>query len=540
MTTYQDQLAYSAGKYRIDDHIVPKPYNHFLPGDTVKYYFDLNGKIIITKIVNRKEQITLGIIGQNKIHYPLLPEYFKQWIPNNYEKGTRCQIHIKYNELKIIKIYKNISDRSCDTEILKEIYLSAYNDPSDELKSIIHNLNTITSNQHQSDHLDQTDLYTFNIDPQHSKDLDDAISIDMNQQKVYVHIVDIHSQLELRSPEDIRALCLAFTLYLPSAVENILSSELAENRLSLIKGEPRKVITVEFDISDTEPPKCVSVYPSIIKIKERYDYNNVLEPLITDSRLMWLYSISEPYFRSTLNLPTVKFHLRDESITGVTQSLPNVANKLVETWMIFTNSAISELLQQAPQRHHPASLSVPALLSGSSDVIDTINILKTYKNAYYSGSETGHYGLQFEKYTHFTSPLRRYFDVIIHRMIAGTVYPTELLTKMLEHLKDREKLVDDLALLYKKWKIFSRIEGQTSLTGKILKVMSSGVVVLLNEYLLESYIHVSKIKGKRWSYIDNSLVTDGEVINVGDNCSLRINCVNWLNSSLDLSINVDQ
>ena len=572
MASLSAQLSYSVGKYRIGDSIVSKPYYAYLPDDTVEYHFDAQGQIEVTKILNRKEQITLGIIDEHKIHYPLLTEYFTQWIPNNYEKGTRCQIYIAFNNIQIIKTYPNISDRSSDTQILREIYLSSYTDPSAELQTIVQNFESISFVENNPEYIDQTGLYTFNIDPPFSRDFDDAISIDVEQQKVYVHIVDINSQIQPKSDEDIRAFCLGFTLYLPSAVENILPPALAENELSLIKGEPRKVITVEFDISADQPPQCVNVYPSMIIIKDRFDYNNVLEPLTTDANLAWLYSISSQYFRPTLMLPTVKLHLLNESVTGVTHSLPNVANKLVETWMIFTNKAISEFLQEAPQRHHPRSLSAsapvplpssaslsssaaiplsvsapvfvplslsssaPISLSASSDIIDTISILKTYKNAYYSGSEAGHYGLQLHSYTHFTSPIRRYFDVIIHRMLAGTIYPPELLTAMLAHLKEREKLVDDLAVLYKKWKIFGHIESQTSISGRVLKVMPSGITVLLDDYLLESYIHVSKIRGKRWSFGKDTIVCENDTISVGDNCSLKINGINWFAGSLDLSV----
>ena len=122
------------------------------------------------------------------------------------------------------------------------------------------------------DFTDLTHLDTFNVDPTESKDFDDAISVCDN--KIYVHIVDAHEQIKMLTDTDINSLKHSFTLYLPEQVENILPKDLAENNLSLVQGEERKTITIEYTINtDTQDIISHKIYKSIISIKRRYDYN---------------------------------------------------------------------------------------------------------------------------------------------------------------------------------------------------------------------------------------------------------------------------
>ncbi len=495
--------------------IICQSLNEFklLPNDVVEYYISEN-VIFINKILERKEQILFGIVESidkmsTKLYFPNLPKFYSLELPNSDILKIISSVIVKVglNSVEVIKVYGSIRDRSYD----KDLFISLY---KEQAKLFITKLNYIeTSCYYTNEFKDLTHLNTFNVDPTESKDFDDAISIDETENKIYVHIVDANEQIEPLSNIDIIALKQSFTLYLPEHIQNILPKEMAEDKLSLVKGLERKVITVEFIINpDTQDIVSHSIYKSIIKIKERYDYVKFNNSLNKYPMLIKFYN---RWKKNTMNIPHVKLNVNIDNgeLIGYTKENSfDDAHKIIETLMILTNLTVSEhVANLIPQRYHAKVKQEFEMtnFTGNS-LIDAILSIKKYKPAIYHANNTGHFGLNLNSYTHFTSPIRRYFDVIIHRLLAGKSY--ENIEDILDHINKQEMYVEKLVKTYNNLKILTYFEKNINViwSGYILSVTNYGYTVILEDNLYELFIFKTDEKYEQY-----------------DKVNIKIKSINW-------------
>jgi ribonuclease R len=501
-----------------------------LPGDTVEYETTSKNTINITKIKDRKRQILLGIIKnitQEKhveLFFPGFPKKFTQTIHfvNDYTIGQVVILQIDKNKCDVLHTYSSIQDRSQDKDIILQLYKLNSNlsniYPKYKYKdNTNHKLPELTSFINENEHQDLTHLDTFNVDPVNSKDFDDAISIDSVNNKIYVHIVDAHEQIIPSTTTDLNALTSTFTLYLPEHIENILPKEYAEYKLSLVKNEKRKTITVEFIIDpDTQQIINYSIYKSTIIIKNRYNYqefNNIIHNYPT---LILFY---EKWKKQSLNIPHIKMNINPNTghiINYWFESNNDLAHKVIETFMILTNITVSKHIPDViPQRYHCKNKSDFVVETYfNNEIIDAIFSIKQYRPAVYDATKEGHFGLGVKTYTHFTSPIRRYFDIIIHRLLSGVEY--ENLEEVLQHINQREIYIEKIVKLYENLKILSLFETQLKKIwkGYVINKTKNGYVVLLEDLLYEVFIFDNKynvdvkdivnvkITGIKWVYLE--------------------------------------
>jgi ribonuclease R len=184
--------------------------------------------------------------------------------------------------------------------------------------------------------------------------------------------------------------------------------------------------------------------------------------------------------------------------------------------MILTNITISKHAPNViPQRYHskiPSEFVLEEYFD--NEIINAIFSIKQYRPAIYDASQQGHFGLGVSSYTHFTSPIRRYFDVIIHRLVSGVEY--ENLDIILQHINTREIYIDKLVKLYENLKILSFLESQVPKIwkGYIIKKKAGGYNVLLEDLLYEFFIFDNnynlsekdivkvKINGIKWHQLE--------------------------------------
>ena len=490
------KIANICGKYVIDGEKknILKNNHLLLPNDTVEYTISDN-MIMIHKIISRAKDIQyiLGIVSniENNIITLFCPNYPKTFNPNiknnNYNIHNVLIIAITINNIDVIKKYDSIMDRSNDVNIMLELYkLSSLNKIN--LDYIV-NDNYYTKNEI----VDLTHLHTFNVDPTESKDFDDAISIENN--KIYVHIVDFNSMIPKNSNIDYNAFSSSFTLYLPEHIENILPKELAEDKLSLIKGLPRNVITVEYTLDNCEIVKY-DIYRSIIVIKERYDYKNFV---VNDYMLLLNFYKKWSENSVNINVPHVKLNICNNIIDSYSyESNCDIAHKIIEMMMILTNSTISNHIpKNVPQRFHSSiKMNNNKLLQEKlcdNDVINNILFIKKYRNALYSNTDMGHFGLGLKTYTHFTSPIRRYFDVTIHRLLAGYMYNN--IEEILDHINSMEKNIDNIVKLYNMLKILDYLNRNKDkkFVAYVLNINEMGITVIIDGLLYCIFIFTKKI-----------------------------------------------
>lgn len=464
-----------------------------LPNDIVSYEIDDNGLINVLKIVNREDQILFGIIknlrlGIAEVAFPDLPKIFTLQLKaeDEFEIHSSVIIKIGLNKTDIISVFNSIKDRKND----KELFLKLYEEQA-KLCSFIPNYKSSDIYYYTNEFKDLTHLYTFNVDPTESKDFDDSISIDELENKIYVHIVDANTQIDMLSDNDINAFKHAFTLYLPEHVQNILPKDLAENKLSLIEGVERNVVTVEFTINpETQDIVNYYIYKSMIKIKKRYDYNEFNNSLY---KYPSLYKFYEKWKIKSLNIPQLKLNVNNDDGKLINYILENNfdhAHKIVETLMVLTNLTISKHVASfIPQRYHSKINSeITSKEFTGNNVIDSIISLKEFKPALYDSKNKGHFGLGLDTYTHFTSPIRRYFDVIIHRLISGVTY--ENLNQILSHINNQERYIEKIINCYQNVKMLTYFEENLNLIwkGYILSITDIGINVILEDNLYEIFI----------------------------------------------------
>jgi ribonuclease R len=332
---------------------------------------------------------------------------------------------------------------------------------------------------------DLTALSTFTIDPLSARDFDDAISAEVQPDgaiRVWVHIADVSAYVPAGSPLDVEARRRSTSVYAPGAVEPMLPQELSGDACSLVPQRERLAVTVELEL-DGASVRAAEFYRSIIRSDERLDYERVdrifagreqaaapwREPLAA-ARAAARALGAEREQRGALVVDAEEPEFLFDERGDVAHILPRrqtESHRLIEHLMIAANEAVAELLsrQQAPclyrvhEQPEPerierlvaqlASLEVPTppvpesmSPSQAAELLGAISqrierhvesrggrgrralgglLLRSLKQAYYSPRNIGHAGLHSQAYCHFTSPIRRYPDLVCHRALLAAV-----------------------------------------------------------------------------------------------------------------------
>jgi ribonuclease R len=331
---------------------------------------------------------------------------------------------------------------------------------------------------------DLTDLPTFTIDPVSARDFDDAISAEElcgGDIRVWVHIADVSAYVPEGSPVDVQARGRATSVYVPGAVEPMLPQELSNDACSLVPARERLAVTVELQLKGAEV-ESAKFYRSVIRSDERLDYERVDRVFagVEPAREPWarplaaartaaaaLQQARERRGALAVDSEEPEF-IFDENgeIAEIRARTQTESHRLIEHLMIAANEAVAALLarQRAPclYRVHErpeqerverlvaqlASLDVPTpplpermSSSQASELLGVISqgveehvrrtgrggralnalILRSLKQAYYTPKNLGHAGLRSSSYCHFTSPIRRYPDLVCHRALLSAV-----------------------------------------------------------------------------------------------------------------------
>jgi len=385
--------------------------------------------------------------------------------------------------------------------------------------------------------VDHTDLDTFTIDPATSVDFDDAISVDLATQTVYIHIVDI-ADAALSDDEQAKLRSQCLTLYLANeATDHLLDSATASDVLSLVVGRPRAVITVAMKM---EGGRIVSkeIYRSTIVVKHRYNYEEVaaqLQAHTASSALTWLSDLSiarSAQVNYNLTLPSLRFTMNVD--TGVptalvTECTNDAAHSLVATAMIMANLVVSQHLSTAglvlPNRFHETLRGIPVseMHVTGDPVVDSFVLVRKFARARYSVDERGHFGLGLTDYVHFTSPMRRYADVLVHNLLAGVRY-TDLEAEV-DAMNRQSTAMRGLQYLYQDCKRASWIRGRMDAVYEVscTDVKAVGIQWFLPALSLNGFAHVSTLHPKqRWLFQDDTLVGGSHRIRVGSLLQGRI------------------
>ncbi len=405
--------------------------------------------------------------------------------------------------------------------------------------------------------VDHTDLDTFTIDPESSVDFDDAISVDPDNQTVYIHIVDIAGNdaataLCNQSSKRMRERCLS--LYLANEhTEHLIAQRESLDTISLVKDQVRPVITVRVQLLYGEVQNY-DIYRSTIVVKRRWNYLEVATALADGTapeaiRLLAElhtarssdvdYSFALPSLRLTISPYGLPLSVKQESTN-------DVAHGLVATAMILANLVVSKHLQARgviiPNRFHETLRGYKhenRPVTGHPTV-DSFILVKRFARAYYAIDQCGHFGLGLTDYVHFTSPMRRYADVLIHKLLAGWKVSPAILEQEVAWINTRAHFCKVLQDLYTHWKVIHWIKSVRVLDPVYCTdVKRAGVMWYMPSLLLNGFTHVSGlVPSQFWTFNEEDHTLSGSqtnhVVSVGQKMVAILNRIDPCTCELQL------
>lgn len=347
---------------------------------------------------------------------------------------------------------------------------------------------------------DLTQLFTFTIDSDHSMDLDDAISIKLlpnGAMKLFIHISDVAESIPLNSEVDLQARARGTSIYLPGLVLPMFNFTLSHDSLSLLPGKNRFALTLESDIDAEGKVIRSNIYQSRVKSNIRLDYSQISNivtgfdalpegmPLKYKSTVVKsiqaLHLLSQRIGQQRIIRGGVNF---EQFFTSATVNPVNelIGHEIIERVMVLANEQAALWLEErnspAVYRAHPSflpqdikSLSKLAEQNGVllhlPDVITPVvfaallaqikdheaeqtllrYIQKIINKAFYTYERSSHFGLGSSGYLHFTSPIRRYSDLVNHRLIKSILKEGHNEVSDTSVLVERENITVDNGLL---------------------------------------------------------------------------------------------
>ena len=374
---------------------------------------------------------------------------------------------------------------------------------------------------------DHTDLDTFTIDPESTTDFDDALSVGADG-TIYIHIVDIMTAMHRIDLPRLRV--MGSSLYLANEhTEHLLDTETME-ATTLAEGRVRSVITVAVTLESESAVSSYDIYRSLIRVKRRFTYEGAAALLNEHAGLKVLDMVARKRNATIsykIEMPSLRLHMNaiGEPIEARLESTTDAAHTLVATAMILCNIVVSHHLKgrglDLPNRFHAALRGIPVEKQPDpGDLAATFCLLKKMARAEYSVDRNGHFGLGLTDYVHFTSPMRRYADIVTHMILAGAAFSKTDLEEEVSALNRRSTFVRNLQRFYTHTKCCRYLDLHPDGHQVVVtSVAPAGVQWFMPSLLLNGFCHVSLLRPAQRFLIgpDGSLVGGaGGRIRMGD------------------------
>ena len=458
---------------------------------------------------------------------------------------------------------------------------------------------------------DFTGLDIVTIDGEHARDFDDAISLEKlpnGHDLLGVHIADVSHYVREGSALDAEAYERGTSVYFPERAIHMFPEELATGLCSLNPRVDRLVQSCLMEV-DRKGQVCrYEFHDGVIRTRERMTYTEVnailteadpettakygpLVPLFERMRELFLVLRDRRRRLGSidLDLEEAEVVLDDEGrIEEIVASERNIAHRIIEEFMLLANETVAEFLDASEvpglYRIHeePDPLKVAKFeefLSGLGyglaapthmlrprhfqALLQRIHgkpeerpiaalMLRTMQKARYAPENLGHFGLAFSSYTHFTSPIRRYPDLVVHRLLRAARQRSlseiekddlrEALPDVARHTSERERVADEAErelLQWKKVRFMADKVGE-DFEGYITGVASFGLFVQLVEHFVEGLVHISTMADDYSRYLEVVHTLSGEhtrkTYRLGDRIQVRVLRVDMEKRQVELGV----
>ena len=448
---------------------------------------------------------------------------------------------------------------------------------------------------------DMRKVTTFTIDPADAKDFDDALSFQKLKNgniEVGIHIADVSHYLRPGTPLDDEAFERATSVYLVDRVVPMLPEVLSNFACSLRPNEDKYCFSAVFELDEDANVKNEWFGRTAIHSDRRFTYEEAQQVIETGEgdfkeEILTLDRLAKKLRAERFKHGSIDFHAVEVKFKldkkgeplGVFLKQQKDANKLIEDFMLLANRKVASFIG-AKQKAKPFVYRIhespdPEKLSTFSNFIkkfgyridttspkgisSTLNRLmtdvegkaeeqlisqlaiRTMSKAVYSTENVGHYGLGFKFYSHFTSPIRRYPDVMVHRLLqhyldGGSAVNQEELEEKCKHSSDREKLATDAersSIKFMQVKFMQDKVGEIY-AGVISGVSEFGIFVELEGNKCEGMIRLRSLTDDFYHFDKDNYAIEGKrtgkVYRMGDELTIKVKRADLVKKQLDFEL----
>lgn len=435
---------------------------------------------------------------------------------------------------------------------------------------------------------DMREVLTFTIDPADAKDFDDALSFeDLGDGtcQVGVHIADVSYYVQPGSTIDDDAYRLGTSTYLVDHVEPMLPEELCNDICSLRPDEDKLTMSVVMTVDGLGAIVRHKICRCVIRSNARLTYEQAQAILDGDdsrpelaNAIRRLNEIACLYRADRMKMGALDIEQDEPHFVLDAEGRPTEivyheampANHLIEEWMLMANKTVAKdmyghpmvwRVHDIPDREKMDQVHAFRRMMGSRvgrQYIDMLTV-RAMAKAEYSTVNIGHYGLRFPYYTHFTSPIRRYPDLMVHRLVAKYIlgerdkgrsaqladkgYLTEACLHCSKTEVDAAQAERDSIKYYQALWLQDHV-GQ-DFDGHIVGVTEFGLFVRLDESRCEGLVHISTIESGDYMHYDEKFYrliaqTSGRTYTIGDALRVRVTRVDTMKRQIDMKILSDE
>lgn len=463
---------------------------------------------------------------------------------------------------------------------------------------------------------DLRDLPLVTIDGEDARDFDDAVYCETKKSggwRLWVAIADVSYYVRPETALDEEAIGRGNSVYFPSQVIPMLPEKLSNGLCSLNPDVDRLCMVCEMTISAAGKLSGSKFYPALMRSHARFTYTKVAAILDGDKALNQQYASLVPDLNNLNQMyhsltqarekrGAIAFETNesrfifndDKKIESIVPLIRNDAHKIIEECMILANVATAKFVEkhqapglfrvhnkpgqekyknfirylgelgiEVPQKDQPDPADYGEILSKiagrpDQELIQTM-LLRSMKQAVYQSDNQGHFGLALTAYSHFTSPIRRYPDLVIHRVIKAILqkqqpdpvnqgqhaYPLEGVVMLGEHCSKTERRADDATRDVADWLKCEYMQDHVGdhFSGVISTVTNFGLFVRLSDLHIEGLVHISSLSRDYYRYDEVRMCLTGEKsgikYHVGDVLDVQVAAVNLDQKKIDLTLGTD-
>ena len=511
---------------------------------------------------------------------------------------------------RVVEVLGHIDEPGVDTEII----LRKYGIVDEHGEDAVEEARRLGGAVRERDLKGRTDFRadtTVTIDGEHARDFDDAITLDLLPNGHYwlgVHIADVAHYVAEGSALDEEAYDRATSVYFPERAVHMFPSELATGLCSLNPHVDRLVQSCLMEIDRKGTVVRYELHDGVIHSNARMTYNEVNAILTErDPEVIARHQPLVPLFERMRELfdilnrrrhrrGSIDFDLKEPEIVlddaGMVEAIValerNIAHRIIEEFMLVANETVAQHLadEEVPSlfrvHEEPDPLKVEEFEEFVTTLGYTLNapaddikprhfqklvekmrgtpeekpiaflMLRTMQKARYDPQNMGHFGLAAKSYTHFTSPIRRYPDLVVHRTLRegrhGVMHQgrreelEEDLPEMARHTSERERRADDAERELVQWKKvrFMADKVGDEFEGYITGVTAFGLFIELIEHFVEGLVHISTMADDYYRFVERAHILRGEntarEYRLGDRVSVQVVRVDMERRQVDLGL----